>query len=117
MTPELLAANVLPYVVWFAIVIGFLAAVTVGLAFGLALIFLQSMMSSQKKFNANMDETHAAFAKLHAATEAKLLSQVRMSEAWHRTRQEDLKEEDAEARGNSQSYPKFTQDWRAKQNT
>lgn len=102
---------VLPYFVWFAVLIGFLAAVTVGVGMGLILITLQSVMNGMKKFNTNLDFTQDAFEKLQKSMQQQLLSQVRVSEAWHRQRKEQLEEE--EEQGGKKEPPPWRKDWSA----
>lgn len=112
MNAEYLAGYILPYLLWFAIAIGFLAALTVGLGLAMSLVYLQAMTSTLKKFNANMDEAHANFAKLNASTQQQLIAQTRAAEIWRRTRKEQLDEQETEhANGKT---PSFTQDWRAR---
>jgi choline-glycine betaine transporter len=111
-SPEFIT-TALPYLLALTIVIGFLAALTVGIGLGLSFIFLQSMMSSLKKFHINMDQAQEAFEKLHVSTQEQVQNQLRMSEVYKRRRKEQLAEHEAEAERKAPAYPSFTQDWRA----
>mgnify|MGYP001564356300 CR=1 FL=1 len=118
MTPEQLsslqvAANALPMLMWFTVIIGFLASLTVGLGMAMSLFYLHAMMSSLSKFNQNQDRALEGFEKLNESTKAQLLGQARLSEAWHRARKEQVEEEDQP--GNSErTFPTYTQDWKTR---
>lgn len=115
MTPEQfsslqVAANALPTLMWFTVIIGFLASLTVGLGMAMSLFYLHAMMSSLTKFNTNQDRALAGFEKLNESTKAQLLTQARSAEVWHRTRKEQIEEEEQPA---ERKFPTFKQDWRA----
>ena len=116
MTPEQLsslqvASNALPTLMWFTIIIGFLASLTVGLGMAMSLFYLHAMMSSLTKFNANQDRALAGFEQLNEATKAQLLTQTRMSEVWHRKRKEQIEEQEQPDKS-ERIFPSYSQDWK-----
>ena len=107
-------AGVLPYLIGFSLLIGFLATVMVGLGLAMSLIYLQAMTSTLKKFNLQMDQAQAAFAQQIVTVEKQNQERARMSEAWTRQRKEQFEDVDTAKTGAGAPFNRsYTQDWRA----